>query len=68
LITKDTILSEIMRDKKSQAVLSKYNLPCLSCPFAKMEMDNLKLGDVCQMYGLDLEGLLTELSKIEAKK
>ena len=64
-ITKDTVLSEIMGDKKSQAVLEKYNLPCLSCPFAKMEMEKLKLGDVCQMYGLDLEGLLKDLNELK---
>jgi len=63
-ITKDTILSEIIKDKKSQDVLAKYNLPCLSCPFAKMEMEKLKLGDVCQMYGLDLEGLLKDLNEL----
>jgi hybrid cluster-associated redox disulfide protein len=64
-ITKDTILSEIMSDEKSQKILAKYNLPCLSCPFAKMEMEKLKLGDVCQMYGLDQEGLLKELNELK---
>ncbi len=64
-ITKDTVLSVIMKDKKSQDVLAKYNLPCLSCPFAKMEMEKLKLGDVCQMYGLNLEGLLKDLNELK---
>jgi hypothetical protein len=30
-----------------------------------MEMDKLKIGEVCEMYGLDLEGLLKELNKLK---
>lgn len=64
-VTKDTVLAEIIVDKKAQKILEKYNLPCLTCPFAKMEMEKLKLGDVCQMYGLDQEGLLRELNDLK---
>lgn len=63
-ITKDTILSELIGDKKYQVALTKYKLPCLSCPFAAMEMDKLNLGDVCKMYGLDLDNLLKELNEL----
>jgi len=39
----------------------------LGCAMAQMEMDSLKLGDICNMYGLDK--MLKELNKdIKAKK
>lgn len=63
-ITKDTTLSEVM-DEKFQKIMAKYNVPCLSCPMAKMEMEKLRLGEICQMYGIDLEGLLKDLNNIQ---
>ncbi len=62
-ITKETTLSEIFKKPENKEVLKKYNLPCLSCPLADMEIDELKIGDVCQMYGIDLKSLLKELNK-----
>ncbi|RLF44345.1 MAG: disulfide oxidoreductase, partial [Thermoplasmata archaeon] len=62
-IARDTKLSEILKDQKSQEILAKYNLPCLSCPMARFEIENLKLGEVCKMYGINLEKLLRELNK-----
>lgn len=62
-ITKDTTLTEILDLPEAEKILVKYNLPCLSCPFAKMEMENLKIGDVCKMYGINLNDLLEELNK-----
>jgi len=62
-ITKDTILSELLDNPKAVEILTKYNLPCLSCPFAEFEVKNLKLGDVCKMYKINIESLLKELNK-----
>lgn len=42
-VKEDTFLSEILKNPQLLKVLEKYNLPCLSCPFAKMEIDALKL-------------------------
>ncbi len=67
-ITKDTTLSKLLNNSKAQEVLAKYNLPCLSCPFAKFEMENLKIGEVCKMYNIDIEKLLGELNSIYKKK
>ncbi|MFH1582476.1 MAG: hypothetical protein ABIA08_01820 [bacterium] len=64
-IKKDTILSEIIKNTKAQEILVKYKLPCLGCAFAHMEMDKLKIGEVCEMYGLDIKGLLKELNKLK---
>jgi len=60
-IGKDTTLAEILNLPGTEKVLAKYNLPCLSCPMAKFEIENLKIGEVCKMYGIDLEKLLIEL-------
>ena len=62
-ITKDTTLAEILKNPEVEKILAKYNFPCLSCPFAELEMENLKIGEVCQMYGIDLEKLLRELNE-----
>jgi len=66
-ITEETILSELLDDPKTQKILAKYNLPCLGCPMAQYEMTNLKLGEVCKMYNIDIEKLLKELNKIDGK-
>ena len=52
MITKDTVLKEVL-DKKD--VLIKFNVPCLTCPMMKMEMDELTIGDICSKYELDLK-------------
>ena len=38
-------------------------VPCLSCPMSPFEIDKLKIGEVCKMYGLNLEKILKELNK-----
>ena len=63
MITKNTTLSEILEKKGMEKILAKYNLPCLTCPMAKFEIENLKLGEVCKMYKIDMENLVGELNK-----
>jgi hypothetical protein len=63
-INKNTILSEILTDEKMAEILAKNNLPCLSCPFAKYEMEQLKIGEVCSQYGINTEKLLEELNGV----
>ena len=62
-ITADTTLAEILKLPKAEKILAKYNLPCLGCPFAKLEIENLKIGEVCKMYEINLEKLLRELNE-----
>ncbi len=66
-ITKDTTLKEILELDNAQEVLAKHNIPCITCPFAKMEMENLNLGDICKNYNIEIEGLLKDLQKIKKK-
>ena len=62
-IDKNTILSEVLKQKGAEKILAKYNLPCLTCPMAKFEIESLKLGQVCETYSIDIEKLLKELNK-----
>ncbi|MDD4624791.1 MAG: hypothetical protein WCX23_03500 [Candidatus Paceibacterota bacterium] len=62
-ITEETVLAEILQRKGAEEILAGYDLPCLSCPFAKMEMEQLKIGDICEQYGIDLKNLLKDLNK-----
>ena len=63
VISKDTMLSEIIDKAGAEEILKNHNFPCVSCPCAKMEMDQLKLGEVCEAYGVDAEKLLKELNE-----
>ncbi len=64
-ITEDTILADILKVKGAEEILTKFNVPCLGCPFAKFEIEKLKIGDVCRNYDIDIENLLRELNKLE---
>lgn len=63
-ITKDTTLAEILKLPDVDKILAKYNLPCLSCPFAEFEMEKLKIGEICEMYDIDAAKLVKELNSL----
>ncbi len=62
-ITKDTSLAKVLEDSGAEKILAKHNVPCVTCPFVKMEMDKLKIGQICKIYGIDIDKLLKELNK-----
>jgi hypothetical protein len=62
-ITKDTTLKKALEVSGADKILERFRIPCLRCPFASMEMNRLKLGEISATYGLDLSGLLRELNK-----
>ena len=64
-ITKDTTLAEILKCAGAKKILMKHNLPCLTCPMAGMEMHLLKIGDVCEIYGIDLSPSMLERAQIK---
>lgn len=64
-ITENTTLAKILKHPEAEKILMKYNLPCLGCPFAKLEMENLKIGEVCKMYGIDSKSLIKELNNLD---
>ena len=63
LITEKTTLADILALAGAEVILSKYKVPCLTCPMAQYEMQSLTLGDICKMYGIDLKKLLADLNK-----
>jgi len=65
-ITKETTLVEILEIPGTEEVLTKHGVPCVTCPYAKMEMDKLKIGEVCKMYGVNLVKLLKDLTGLSA--
>jgi hypothetical protein len=65
--TVKTKLSEFMGDEKAMAILAKFKVPCLTCPFAQSEMNELALGGICKMYNIDAEKLLGELNNLHKK-
>jgi len=67
-ITKDTTVAKVLDIKGAEKILSEFQMPCLGCAMAQMEMDTLKLGDICSMYGINLNKLLEELNIIAKKK
>ena len=61
-VTENTLLGEILKRPGGPQILSKFRLPCLSCPMAALEMGVLKIGDIAKMYGIDLNALLAEIN------
>jgi hypothetical protein len=63
-ITEKTTLSRLLGNSKIEKILAKHNLPCLSCPMAQHEMEDLKIGQICEMYNIDVEKLIKEINKV----
>ena len=63
-VNENTTLSNILKIDGAETMLAKYQLPCLHCPMAKTEMDDLKIGEVCKMYGIDAKSLLEDVNSI----
>ena len=63
-IDENTMLETILKDPKLENVLSQYKVPCLVCPFAAMEMGELKIGPICKKYGIDIKSLIIDLNKV----
>ena len=63
MITKETLLAELLSSEKAEPILEEYRVPCLSCPYAQEEMNDLNIGQICETYGIDCEALLADLNK-----
>jgi hypothetical protein len=62
-ITENMTLAKILEHSGAKDILAKHNLPCLHCPMAAQEIENLKIGEVAKMYGIDINDLLKDLNK-----
>ena len=61
-ITQKTTLADILKIKDGEKILAKHNVPCLGCAMAHMEMDKLRVGDICLAYSIDCGKLLKDLN------
>lgn len=61
-ITKDSFLAEVFKNPKTLQILAEYQLPCLYCPMARFEMENLTLKEICQRYNINIKNLLEDLN------
>ena len=62
---KNTKLGEIIESSNGNEVLHRNGVPCVTCPMAQFELETLEIGQICEMYGLDLEKILNELNENE---
>ncbi len=60
--TAKTTLAEVLKHSGAREVLAEFNLPCLECPMMALEREKLTLGEICQMYGINLQSLLEKLN------
>uniref|UniRef100_A0A7C5YUJ8 DUF1858 domain-containing protein n=1 Tax=candidate division CPR3 bacterium TaxID=2268181 RepID=A0A7C5YUJ8_UNCC3 len=62
-ITENTKIGDLLKESKFEKILTKYRFPCLTCPFAKYELENLTLREVCKIYGISIDDMLKDLNK-----
>jgi predicted ATP-grasp superfamily ATP-dependent carboligase len=62
-ITEKTTLKEILEHQELIKILEDFGVPCLFCPFSKMEMENLKIGEICKSYNIDAKRLIQKLNE-----
>lgn len=63
-ITNESMLKDILKISGAEEVLKKHHFPCITCPMAQMEMNSLKIGQVCNMYGIDADKLIDDLNQL----
>ena len=62
-ITENTTLKEILENKELIKILEDFGVPCLFCPFSRMEMENLTIGKICENYNIDAKKLIKKLNQ-----
>lgn len=62
-ITEKTTLKEILEHQELIKILEEFGVPCLFCPFSKMEMENLTIGEICKNYQIDAKRLIKKLNE-----
>lgn len=60
MITKDTIIADIIKMKPNAAqILMSYGMGCIGCPSTQIE----KLEQACEIHGVDIEEVLKKLNE-----
>jgi hypothetical protein len=64
MINEKTTLKQILEVPGSEEVLNKHQVPCLFCPMAGREMEELTIGQIAEVYGLNLNEILKDLNAL----
>ena len=64
-ITSKSSLKNVLAVKGVEEVLDKYQVPCLTCPMAAMEMDQLTIGQICEKYHIEEKALISDINSIK---
>ena len=67
VINKNTKLDKILEIEGAEEILSKYEVPCLSCPHARYEMADLDLEYICSQYEIDCDKLIEDINNLTEK-
>jgi hypothetical protein len=60
-------LAQVLEFGGAEEILAKYSVPCLGCPMAQTEMQELTIGQICKSYGIDEASLLKDLNELKKK-
>lgn len=61
--SENTTLKKILEMENGEKILTKHGVPCVTCPMAKFELEKLKIGEICEIYHLELDPILKDLNK-----
>lgn len=64
-ITEETTLKQILSLPGAEKTLQGLEIPCMTCPFASMEMETLTIDQIAKTYGLDLKEILNKLNNLK---
>lgn len=65
VVTKEMIISEVLKlDRGTAPILMEHGLHCLGCPAATGE----SLAMACEVHGIDVDALLSDLNKYLADR
>ncbi len=63
VFTEESKVKELLESEKGPEIMSKFGVPCPTCPHFLEEAGKLTIGDACETYGIDVKKLLEELNK-----
>ncbi len=64
---KNKPLKELLKDEDILGILIEEGIPCLTCPFLPLEMNNITLLDIAKIYNLDLDKILKKIKERKKK-
>lgn len=62
-VAESTTLKDIVEIEQGEDILKKHGVPYMTCPMAAQELNTLTIGEITQIYRLNLDKILKELNK-----